>query len=264
MDTTKDRYSDAFARGQLYKVLSRSFLYPTNEVYDFIGSPEYAGTLSEFRPSGPDSGEIRPMITTICDFLKTWHQRVDRETLEYEYNRLFAHLGSAKCPPYETEYGYDNVFQKTQAMADIGGFYRAYQLDAADVNTERVDFISTELEFMSFLATSEAYAHQHGNQDQLDICTDTQRKFLTAHLGRWAGVFVEVLILTTKVDYYRLLGRLTRAFFDDEAKKLGVTLEKVSGSNNETAKSPSPFDCDGCLPQDSRTAQTIRRYHNDQ
>ena len=89
---------ESVERGNMYKSFATSFLYPTEQVVDHL--------------SKLSNAEV-----------------IDRERLEREHNRLFAHLGSAKCPPYETEYGYDNVFQKTQAMADISGFYRAYRLE---------------------------------------------------------------------------------------------------------------------------------------
>lgn len=249
MQTTEIGFTNALARGQLYKVLSKSFLYPTAGLSHGIGKEEFIQVLSQFRAFNPAGSELQSIIDDLRELLKDQSQAISRENLEEEYNRLFAHLGSTNCPPYETEYGYDNVFQKTQAMADIAGFYRAYKLDVADANAERVDFISTELEFMSFLAMNEAYAYESGNRDQLDVCVDTQRLFLNDHLGRWVGVFVNILSCSTSNGFYQLIGRLTKAFFDNEATRLSITVKEVAGPNKEPEKPASPFGCDDCVVQ---------------
>jgi len=225
-------FTTALARSTLYRLLAKSFLYPTQEVFDFIRSPLYEENISRYL-DGRDS--VRQELITPC-----------REELEREYNRLFAHLGSAKCPPYETEYGYDNIFQKTEAMADIAGFYRAYELEVGDTNTERVDFISTELEFMAYLALKEAYAREQGNQEHLEICVDSQQKFLRDHLGRWISIFSKILSNSTDNTFYKQLATMTANFLDEEARTLGIDLDKVSAPDNPISEVQDSFVCDGC------------------
>ncbi|MBI4547914.1 MAG: molecular chaperone TorD family protein [Ignavibacteriae bacterium] len=230
----------------MYKLLAKSFLYPTQEVYDFIRSQQYQDSLSDALAIENLSADMEREIMTFRESISA--DRIpSREELEEEYNRLFAHLASAKCPPYETEYGYDNVFQKTQAMADIAGFYHAYQLEVADVNTERVDFLAMELEFMSYLTANEAYARKHGEEEHLEICLDTQRKFLRDHIGRWVTAFTKILVNATENAFYLRVGKLTEGFLDTEARTLGVELAKVTAPSGDAVGELKPFGCDGCL-----------------
>ena len=236
----------ALTRSAVYSLLVKSFKYPTELVFDFIRSTGFDETLRELAGLNSDD-----RLHQQVDSFATVHSRLattnGRGALETEYNRLFAHLGSAKCPPYETEFGYENVFQKTQAMADIAGFYNAYALEPASTDTERVDFISTELEFMSYLALHEAYAREHGEDEHLDVCIDTQRKFLLDHLGRWVSVFANILSNASSNPFYTWLGRFTECFIDSEAHHLEVALEKVTGPVKIESAVPEPFGCDECV-----------------
>ena len=233
----------ALARSSTYKLLGKSFLYPTQVVFDSIYSELYDETLMHFLSVQQNGLEMGKGIQELH-----LPGLIDREELEKEYNRLFAHLGSAKCPPYETEYGYDNVFQKTEAMADIGGFYRAYGLEVSDKTTERVDFISTELEFMSYLTMKEAYARENSEEEHLEICLDTERKFLLDHVGRWITIFAKILSNSTVNEFYLQLGKLTEEFMDVEARLLGVELKKIMEPNkNLIMQPPTPFGCDACV-----------------
>ncbi|MBM2841000.1 MAG: serD [Bacteroidetes bacterium] len=229
------RIDVARTRSAMYSFLSKSLLYPTREVVVAIhGLTEELGLLNATDPE----------VENVRLFLQ---REGSVEVLESEYNRLFAHLGSAKCPPYETEYGYDNVFQKTQAMADIAGFYTAFGLEVGSSNTERVDFISTEFEFMSYLALHEVYACEHGEAEHLEVCSEAQRKFVQDHVGRWVSIFSQVLLNATTNPFYLWLARRVSEFTDDECRLLCVSPDRVAGPNRAEASSPEPFDCSMCL-----------------
>lgn len=210
----------ALERGNIYKSLATAFLYPTDRI----------------------AGHLRELNNGIS---------VNLEDLEKEYNRMFAHLGSAKCPPYETEYGHDNVFQKTEAMADIAGFYKAYCLEVSDSNSERVDFLSTELEFMAYLSHQEAYAMNNGEDEHLEICLDTQRKFMKDHLGRWTGVFAKILATTTTKKFYEAAGRQLEQFVGSELERLNVLPEEVTAPSKEPTARQEPFGCEACISRTS-------------
>jgi len=251
--TTSDLAYRVFVRSRMYVLLAKSFLYPTELIFQYIRSSDYDESLSRYgSPHDADVMQQRAqeLITS------SQSENLKRGELETEYNRLFAHLGSAICPPYESEYGYENIFQKTQAMADIAGFYRAYGLEVADTNTERVDFIATELEFMSYLLMSEAYARAHGVREQLDIAIDTQKKFLRDHLGRWMGVFSAILIGNTENPFYHSLGSVVQQFVETELVLLGVVPERVSLRRKPHDEPLEPFGCQDCAVQ-SPIAQSI-------
>jgi TorA maturation chaperone TorD len=249
MSSLSVEFEAAIARSALYKLLAKSFLYPdpASHVYEFIQSARYEDCLSRYLDVFNGNRAGAKTAAAVQDLLNSRREMHGSSELEPEYNRLFAHFGSAKCPPYETEYGCDNIFQKTDAMADIAGFYRAYELQAADTHTERVDFIGTELEFMSFLALSEAYAREHGEREHLDICVDTQRKFIRDHLGRWSSVFTASLSTASENRFYVSLGVLTEQFIEDEAHRLEVELIRVTAPGSAASDGPEPLTCEACV-----------------
>jgi TorA maturation chaperone TorD len=199
--------------------------------------------------------ELRQYFDAYLNVRSQLNEPDRRVQLETEYNRLFAHLGSAVCPPYETEFGYENVFQKTEAMADIAGFYTAYGLAPSEADTERVDFISIELEFMSYLAVHEAYARDHNEHEHLDVCVDTQKKFLRDHLGRWVSLFVRILSNSSSQPFYSWLGSFTDYFVNYEARCHNVILDKIANRPMMKSLMPEPFDCDGCAAYEIATTK---------
>ncbi|MEK6569907.1 MAG: molecular chaperone TorD family protein, partial [Bacteroidota bacterium] len=237
----------ALCRSRIYKLMAKSFLYPTYDVVESIFSPSQEDVLSEYAILGDQPTDTQESIKAFREILSSWSSSQKHEELQHEYNRLFAHLGSAKCPPYETEYGYDNVFQKTEAMADIAGFYNAFGLGVREENSERVDFISMELEFMSYLALKEAYAREHGEEKHLEICTDAQRKFVQDHLGRWISIFTKILANSSENTFYLQLGNLTGQFLESEFAYLGVTPSKIMAPSKGTEGKPGEFSCDSCV-----------------
>ena len=65
---------------------------------------------------------------------------------------FFGLVLTRECPPYETEYHPSSEpFFRSQEMADVAGFYRAFGLETAQAARERPDYLGLELEFMAFL-----------------------------------------------------------------------------------------------------------------
>lgn len=232
----------ALVRSTLYSLLAKSFKYPSEQVPEAA----YEETLRDFLALRPGDNTLQDSIDALASDRALLNADGIRDKLEAEYNRLFAHLGSAKCPPYETEYGFENVFQKTEAMADIAGFYNAYGLEPSAADTERVDFISMELEFMSYLALHEAYAREHQENEHLEVCLDTQKKFIGEHLGRWVTIFTRILTQNTVNGFYKQLGVLTAELLDAEAARFDIILQKVTAPN--TPEVQASFDCASCSP----------------
>lgn len=243
-DVVRDR---ALVRSSIYGVLSKAFMYPTESLVDSLQMCTDAFADGE-RMNLLDA-DMQESLSAFLTALEQWCSPQCRETLEAEYNRLFAHLGSAQSPPYETEYGYDNVFQKAEAMADIAGFYAAYGLEPAATNAERVDFLSTELEFMAYVTMHEAYAREHNEAAHFDVCRDTQRKFLAEHLGRWVALFVQILLRSTANSFYTSAGKLMGTFLENETRLFGLSPEKVTAPNKTAASEKEPFGCAGCTAQ---------------
>jgi putative dimethyl sulfoxide reductase chaperone len=162
------------------------------------------------------------------------------EELEKEYTRLFSLTVAGGVPPYETEYGHKDVFFKTQRLADIAGFYRAFGLEISDA--ERVDGIGAELEFMDWLLAKEEFAGKRQNAEAAEICREAQAKFVLDHLGRWAPYFGDQVAKNTLHPFYRLVGEWLSEFILSECRRLQVEPERVTGWDPEPV-SVTEFEC---------------------
>jgi TorA maturation chaperone TorD len=141
---------------------------------------------------------VRTEIARAAEFLDIAQALVDRVfdeqpagEIEAGRNRLLGHTVRSACPPYELEYGATEVFQQSQMLADIAGFYEAFGYQAAGPLAERPDHIVCEWEFMSILAHKEAIACGKSDADGVSRCRDAQRAFLKDHAGRWMHAFFE-------------------------------------------------------------------------
>ena len=112
------------------------------------------------------------------------------EFLQAEHRHAFGLVGSLF---YETEFGLPHEFRQSQEMADIAGFYKAFGFQVGGSRRERPDHMAVEMEFMYALAVKEAYALAQDQAENAELIADAQSKFMQDHLGKWVGVFSEVL-----------------------------------------------------------------------
>lgn len=147
------------------------------------------------------------------------------EALRAAHTALFTLTVSADCPDYETAYASDDIFQQTQAMADVGGFYRAHGLDVGGIEQERPDHITAELEFMSFLALKEAYAIDRLGEAELEAIREDQVLFLRDHLGVWGPEFGRRVEAQTSTEptFYAAVGKALSGWLREECEAFEVT-----------------------------------------
>ena len=176
------------------------------------------------------------------------------------YDRVFGLLISRECPPYETEYCPQTFsVYRSQHLADIAGFYRAFGLEPSHKSPERHDHIALELEFMAWLNTKTLYALEQGDEDNANLCRDAQVRFFKEHLAWWITAFA--LALRKQADGIRderdlalppqslhgAIGALLAAFIPAERAILGVapptTLIAVTGDHGAEN---GLEDCDTC------------------
>jgi len=168
--------------------------------------------------------------------------------LNDEYEAAFGLLVSGSCPPYETEYVSSKlVFQRSNGLADIAGYYRAFGLEPSAELPERHDHIVLELEFMAYVAGLEAAAV--GKQSALwreraEICTSAQRRFLAEHLAWWVPAFAHLLARQGRGGFYAAAADFLAALIPAERALLGVPLPAV-GEVKPTAID-RPEECEGC------------------
>lgn len=97
-------------------------------------------------------------------------------------------VGSARLPLHETEFGRTKGLSKGNDLADLAGFYQAFNLELSDVegDHEVFDHLAVELEFYSSLLAREAWLEEAGNAEGVEVVREARGKFLEAHLGRLA------------------------------------------------------------------------------
>ena len=146
----------------------------------------------------------------------------DAGALERRFTELFGHTVRGGVCPYETEYGAGRVFQQTQELADLQGWYAAFGLERRPGVTERADHLGVECEFAGFLCCKDARALELGDAEQLALARRAYRSFLRDHLARF-GVAVARRI--ERADAPGLYGRLAttcRALLRAECRRLDV------------------------------------------
>ncbi|MFQ5890665.1 MAG: molecular chaperone [Gemmatimonadota bacterium] len=235
------RLEEALARSSVYRLLSEVALYPgagdggpIAEREDRRAEVEAAcQILSE---AGYAAEVLGPLAELGSLFLAA-----QSELVGAEYVRVFGHTVSKVCPPYEAQYGSPHIFEQTNTLADLAGFYRAFGLRVREGGGERLDHVGIELEFMHFLAFKEAYALECHGPDRAASCREAQQKFVRDHLGTWLDDFAVRLVRQAGSGPLRLYGEVLRAFAAAELVYLAVT-----PTRRKTLEPPPAFT--GSLP----------------
>jgi putative dimethyl sulfoxide reductase chaperone len=173
-----------------------------------------------------DRGEVAPHELDLDHLLAELRRPADE--LRAEYDRVFGLVAPRECPPYETEYHpTTETFFRSQQLADIAGFYRAFGLEPAKERPERPDHIALELEFMAFLLTKKRRAQESSASDpdameHTIVCDDAQRKFFRDHIAWWIPAFATGLRRKAGRGFYAPLGGLLAALVPVERRQFGV------------------------------------------
>ena len=213
--------SRALARASIYQLLSQALAYPNDDVVtamveiDLPQANEAAVLLTV---------DLEPELAAFGDHLAD----ACASDLRSLHGHVFTHIISTDCPPCEAFYTAQGIFQETSELADIAGFFKAFDLALAE--TERIDHISVELEFMHFLTYKEAYARTHHDAEKSRFCRDVQRKFIRDHLGRWSLHFARLLDQKAGGGYYSCLASLLEKFVSSELAFLRVETEVTLAS----------------------------------
>lgn len=167
-----------------------------------------------------------------------------REALNRQYEETFGLLVSTVCPPYETEYINSKfTFQRSNALADVSGFYQAFGFGPSVEHPDRPDHIVLELEFMAGVIGLELCAVANGHDERQEICRAAQGRFLKEHLAWWAPAFAALVERESRSDYYTAAARFLAALIPAERALLGVEPQQEPGSPSNVER---PDACDGC------------------
>jgi DMSO reductase family type II enzyme chaperone len=184
------RKLQCLARSRIYAHLAAFFRYPDLDSWDVLtGKPSRESFAEACKLLAEEKGY------TVLRRHRNGFPRKRCGTLdEFQdlYQAVFGHTVSKEFPPYETEYGNMHLFQQSDFLADLSGFYHAFGMQVRE-RVERLDHISIQLEFLHFLTFKEAHAHEYYGEEQVQICREAQTSFFEDHLGRWGETFAKRL-----------------------------------------------------------------------
>ncbi len=122
IDTRQERAARrSLARSAAYQLLSQATAYPSRDALDAL--------LEEDLPHGRDAATLLPaQFATGLESLEKELRSTDADALQAEHRRIFTHILSLDCPPCETVYTAQQIYEETQQLADIAGFFRAFSI----------------------------------------------------------------------------------------------------------------------------------------
>ena len=163
------------------------------------------------------------------------------------YEAKFGLLGGSKCPPYETEYVPSKlIFQRSNMLADIAGFYSAFGLQPSSSNPDRPDHVAIECEFLAQLLHLQWLAIQDAGpaaQAQAEICQDALRRFLDEHAAWWLPAFAKLLGHQDSGGFHEAIGQFLAALIAVERALAGVAPPNQCA---EPTPIEHPDECSGC------------------
>jgi TorA maturation chaperone TorD len=237
MTAADTRVAAALWRSAVYGVLAKVFDRPTSERLQTVRAR--ARTAARAR-------EVPADVRAALSRLGSAAAGADAETVATEHAMLFD--GPVRCSPYEGAWGPQQMSGKAAELADVAGFYLAFELSATTWNAELEDHVAAECEFLGALALKEAWALAAGLDEAVAVTRDAGAAFLCDHLGRWGQAFADELGRQASRPLYKEAARLLDVWLAAEVARLGVAPARVLGA---TEAENTPFACPMMPPADS-------------
>lgn len=277
----KGKAESAFARSQLYRLLSLGFYYPREDFLSVLNNGSFIEDLKKYfsfllanAAEGAAEGQegipqeiIEKRIDETMETLEVIEGLINKEFkgkdlvyLQGRYIKVFSHGVAKNFPPLGTHYGTEHTFQKSSEMGDIAGFYNAFGLETSDKEKgEALDHISIELEFMYVATFKEGHALENHGVDKADICVKAQKKFFKTQIGSWGPLFAKLVNKHSDDEFYKKFAILLRLFMEMEAAYLNVKPRRlkapqISDSLDESdRRGGEGMECDMGAIKDSRS-----------
>ncbi len=152
----------------------------------------------------------------IAEALKLSAKKLDLLALQKEFTRLFRGIqeGYGPPPPYES------VYRSAEFPSDIVeavfSYFQAAGINVEEICQDPVDFLSSELKLMALLAYQEHESHQQAIHDQVILYQNLQQQFLQNHILVWVPEYCELLIESSREEYYQALAAYLASFLADQ------------------------------------------------
>ncbi len=237
------------AREALYRFLGLALRGPHETVWQEgvrLAEPEFlaqAAMIVADAVSADDKGaELARRVARVAGQIRG----ASKDQMQEEYDRIFGLVLPKECPPCETEYiRAADVFQRSQVMADVAGFYRAFGLKPSRSAPERPDHLSLMCEFMATVLAKQRLAQQNRDQENVAICLEAAEKFFREHIAWWVSAFCRGLEKKAQDGVYADLARAFDLWFTLERMLYGVDSTGQPEPKPELIERPE--QAGGCL-----------------
>jgi len=220
----EQRIAMQLARGRIYDILSNGFSYPWNR--KFFRPKSLVELFDVVLLDEGDWAKIKAMVGSFGKYLP----KMALKQVQAVYVSVFGHAVSQECPPYEMQYGTEGGIQsQTDVLIQLGGFYETFGFEfPKNRGRERVDHISVELAFMSYLCFREAYGITNGHDEKkIAVVRSTAKKFIRNHIGRWTPLFCIFTSRKAERGLYKDLVDILSLMVHNECALLDVKPIKV-------------------------------------
>ena len=212
------------AKSTLYGFVSTLFSDPESEKFSMMKNPEFQkmvlNSCLQFDENNQSelSGAFQNVISMVNE--------LNRETIQNENVSIFGHTLSKETAPYALEHlKSTDVFFRTQKLADLNGFYKAFGMEVESI--ERADHIATQTEFLSYLILKELVAIKKNLEEEIEICQKAFIDFHQEHFFDWAKMFSENLIEKVEGEFYPAAGKFLWGLICKEKSNLHSAKESL-------------------------------------
>ncbi|MDP6143855.1 MAG: molecular chaperone TorD family protein [Candidatus Marinimicrobia bacterium] len=205
------------ARSTLYGFVSTLFSDPESEKFSMMKNPEFQkmvlNSCSQFDENNESelSGAFQKVISMVNE--------LNRETIQNENVDIFGHTLSKQTAPYALEHlKSTDVFFRTQKLADLNGFYKAFGMEVECV--ERADHIATQTEFLSYLILKECLAIRRNLEEETEVCHKAFIDFNQEHFYDWVKMFSENIMEKVEGIFYPAAAEFLSIFLENEKQSI--------------------------------------------
>jgi TorA maturation chaperone TorD len=244
---------EAEHRARLYALLALGFDRPEEDLARLIEEGVFVEDVLAAAESLDDE-DLVAAASAVADELtgeSVDEPVVDIDDLYYEWGSLFGVEEGVTVSQYELTYLPGPLMTNSRDMADIAGFYKAFDLSLAEGENDRKDLLGFQLEFLSHLCLREAYLRREGDDEGVHVVVGARRSFVEDHLGRWFWRFADEVCKYDDGGFYAALTDLLSALVERELELLEVDPDWVPDDPeviewNEDVFGDSGRGCGGC------------------
>ncbi len=218
------------AQADLLFLLTKLFAPPTVDTKTLITSLTFDELIQQTQL--PESDKINQLYQQVLQQMES----TDLADWQAEYNYLFE--GNVACAINET--GYDRR-DKGAILADIAGFYLAFNMQLSENATEKCDHLICELEFIALLLVRLAKAE---TEEARTVTYDALAAFCFDHTSGWLTLFCKKISEIGKL--YTHLAELLKISWQGivEANHLPIAELNPQKIIPIKEESDTPYECD--------------------